>query len=265
MFKRLLFSFVLFSFAFVAFLYSPYFQATEVVAENAESAYSSVGVRAGVWDDGQAALWDLNIIDHFHYFGPKERARGHAPVQPIAFSHVRHVQKNKMDCQFCHWTVNKSSYSAVPELETCVGCHNYVKGTTKQQKVEIQKIHWYDKNSGIPYYLNEDGSVLKKSGDDASEYLATPTGRFVEGPDGKPLKDVTNQSVPIPWQTVHVMPNYVSFSHKRHVKAGVSCHSCHGQVPEMDVVERVTSMKMGWCISCHRAEGTSIDCATCHQ
>ncbi len=40
------------------------------------SDYPQVGVRTGVFNDGQAALWDLNIWDHFHYFGPPERARG---------------------------------------------------------------------------------------------------------------------------------------------------------------------------------------------
>ena len=70
---------------------------------------------------------------------------------------------------------------------------------------------------------------------------------------------------PIEWNKVHVMPDHVRFNHKRHVTAGVSCQECHGQIPEMEKVERVSSMKMGWCISCHRERGTSIDCWTCHK
>ncbi len=143
--------------------------------------------------------------------------RGYKPAQPIKFSHVRHVQKNQMECQYCHYSVDKSSYAAIPEVETCMGCHTIVKGQEDWQKEEIQKLE--------KYYTS-----------------------------GEPL----------PWEKVTVMPNHVKFNHKRHVKAGVSCHSCHGQIPQMEVVERVSSMKMGWCISCHRQEGTSIDCATCH-
>jgi len=180
-------------------------------------SYPLQGVRAGVFNDGQAALWDLNIIDHFHYFGPEERARGYRPEQPIQFSHVTHVLQNKMECTYCHWSVTKSAYAAVPEVETCMGCHQFVLGQTDEQREEIQKLHQY-----------------WQSGEQ------------------------------IPWENVHVMPNHVKFNHKRHVKAGVSCHSCHGQVGEMEVVERVSSMKMGWCISCHRMEGASIDCAVCH-
>lgn len=189
-----------------------------VEAQPATNGYPEVGKRTGVWNDGQAALWDLNIIDHFHYFGPKSRARGYRPEQPIKFSHVTHVQKNKMDCQFCHWTVDKSAFAAIPEVETCYSCHKIIGGTTDEQKKEIAKI---------------------------GEYY--------------------NKGEPIPWEKVHVMPDYLKFNHKRHVKAGVACQECHGQIPEMEVVERVSSMKMGWCISCHRERGTSIDCYSCHR
>ena len=74
-----------------------------------------------------------------------------------------------------------------------------------------------------------------------------------------------NEGKPIEWVKVHFMPDYVRFNHKRHVKAGVTCQECHGQVPKMEVVERASTMKMGWCVSCHRERGTSIDCYTCHH
>ncbi len=192
---------------------------SEAVAQNqSQSTYPAVGVRAGVYNDGQAALWDLNITDHFHYFGPPQRARGYKPDQPINFSHVIHVQQNKMECQYCHWSVGKAAYAAIPEAETCMGCHGaLIAGKSEQGKKDIEK-----------------------------------------------LKDYYNRGEPIPWVKVHVFPDHAKFNHKRHVKAGVSCQECHGQIPEMEKVERVSSMKMGWCISCHREKGASIDCLTCH-
>lgn len=180
--------------------------------------YKELSKDAGVWNDGQAALWDLNILDHYHYFGPKQRAKGHKPEQPIKFSHIIHVQKNKMDCQYCHWSVAKAAYAAIPEVETCMGCHKLVKGADPASQAEIKKL---------------------------DEYWA--------------------KGEPIPWVKVHVMPQHVNFNHKRHVKAGVSCQECHGQVPNMAEVERVSSMKMGWCVDCHRQRGASIDCYTCHH
>jgi len=183
-----------------------------------------IGVRAGVWADGQAAFWDFNISDHFRYFGPKERARGFRPEQPIKFSHELHVRQNKIECQFCHWSVAKAPFAALPEMEVCTGCH----------------------------------------GNGADKIPLVSTERTNNSAELKKLHEFYQRGEPIPWIKVHVMPDYLRFNHKRHVKAGVACHECHGQVPEMEVVERVSSMKMGWCVSCHREEGTSIDCAVCH-
>ena len=191
--------------------------------------YKGLPVDAGVWNDGKAALWDLKIIDYFHYFGPKERAKGYKPEQPIKFSHIIHVQKNKMECQYCHWSVSKAAYAAIPEVETCMGCHKMISGS------------------------NIDPASNKELGDPAVIAEIAKIGEY------------WNKGIAIPWQKVHSMPQYVNFNHKRHVKAGVNCQECHGQVPNMPEVERVTSMKMGWCIDCHRERGTSIDCYTCHH
>jgi mono/diheme cytochrome c family protein len=37
----------------------------------------------------------------------------------------------------------------------------------------------------------------------------------------------------------------------RHVNAGVTCQSCHGQVNNMPQVFQYASLNMGWCVSCH--------------
>lgn len=185
----------------------------------AENSAPALDVNAGVWNGGQAAFWDLNLIDHFRLFGFSERARGYQPDQPIKFSHALHVGENKMECQFCHWSVAKADFAAIPEMEVCLGCHQTLVNTERA------------KNS----------------------------------PEVKKLLEYGQKGIPIPWVKVHVMPDYLRFNHKRHVKGGVACHECHGQIPQMEVVERVSSMKMGWCISCHRERGTSIDCTTCHK
>lgn len=56
----------------------------------------------------------------------------------------------------------------------------------------------------------------------------------------------------IPWTKVHILPDYVNFPHHVHVKAGVSCYSCHGQIAGMPVVYQAESLSMGWCLDCHR-------------
>lgn len=106
---------------------------------------------------------------------------------------------------------------------------------------------------------------------------------------------------PIQWQKVHDLPDYVNFAHVRHVRAGVDCTECHGQIKlqgkptytttEVDgeetqllsvdkVMVRESTLQMGWCLDCHaghpsvdenygenagarRAE--LKDCWTCHK
>lgn len=70
---------------------------------------------------------------------------------------------------------------------------------------------------------------------------------------------------PIEWKRVYAVPDFIYFSHKRHVKAGLTCAMCHGEVAGMKRVRRVNDVVMGWCVSCHRVRGASRDCATCHK
>ena len=69
---------------------------------------------------------------------------------------------------------------------------------------------------------------------------------------------------PIPWIRVHDLPDYVRFSHKAHVRAGVDCATCHGDVASMAIARQVESLSMGWCVDCHTAREASRDCVVCH-
>ena len=69
---------------------------------------------------------------------------------------------------------------------------------------------------------------------------------------------------PIPWVRVHDLPDYVRFTHKAHVRAGVGCETCHGDVAQMEAAVQVESLSMGWCVSCHEDRGATRDCLACH-
>lgn len=226
-------------------------------------AYQKTDPLQGVWNDGQAALWDLHVIDHYLYFGPQSRARGYKPEQPIKFSHITHVQQNKMECQYCHWNVTKSGYAAVPEVQTCQGCHTLVAGRTAEQQWEVAKLRtfWMTPNEAQPAALQSTFPLAFPKPNEGEQ----PSPELASKLDTIRTMQSQNSGRPIPWVNVHVMPAHVNFNHKRHVKAGVACHECHGMVPKMEVVERASSMKMGWCIDCHRQMGSSIDCLTCHK
>jgi hypothetical protein len=56
----------------------------------------------------------------------------------------------------------------------------------------------------------------------------------------------------IPWVKVHDLPDFVYFNHSIHVKKGVGCTTCHGDVDKMPLMRTVHSLQMEWCLDCHR-------------
>ncbi len=54
------------------------------------------------------------------------------------------------------------------------------------------------------------------------------------------------------WIKVNYLPDYVYFNHSMHVNKGVGCYSCHGPVNKMPLMYQADSMRMEWCLNCHR-------------
>jgi hypothetical protein len=48
---------------------------------------------------------------------------GYQPEQPVHYSHALHVGQLGMDCKYCHTTVEKAAFAAVPPTQTCMNCH----------------------------------------------------------------------------------------------------------------------------------------------
>lgn len=46
--------------------------------------------------------------------------------QPIEFDHRHHAGDEKIDCQYCHWTVDKSPSAGIPSTTVCMSCHAQV-------------------------------------------------------------------------------------------------------------------------------------------
>ena len=62
-----------------------------------------------------------------YYATPKYTRIGYAPVQPVPFSHAFHSGQLGLDCRYCHSTVEKAAFAAVPTAQTCMNCHSQVK------------------------------------------------------------------------------------------------------------------------------------------
>jgi hypothetical protein len=59
--------------------------------------------------------------------------------------------------------------------------------------------------------------------------------------------------VPLRWERVTRLPDFVFFNHSIHVAKGVGCVSCHGRVDLMGQVYAVEPFTMDFCLDCHRA------------
>lgn len=73
---------------------------------------------------------------------------------------------------------------------------------------------------------------------------------------------------PVAWIQVTRLPDHVMFSHRRHVVLGrLACPSCHGDIGERTSPATAPPVRldMNACLSCHRREGASEDCAGCHR
>jgi hypothetical protein len=57
---------------------------------------------------------------------------------------------------------------------------------------------------------------------------------------------------PLKWTRVYDLPDFAYFDHSIHVHKGIGCSTCHGQVDEMPLMWRETSLQMQWCLDCHR-------------
>ena len=62
--------------------------------------------------------------------------QGHAPEQPIAFSHALHAGLYELDCQYCHAGAERSRHAGVPSGGVCLNCHSRV----KTDSPEIQRL-----------------------------------------------------------------------------------------------------------------------------
>jgi hypothetical protein len=85
-------------------------------------------------------------------------------------------------------------------------------------------------------------------------------------PEIKKLAAYQARGEDIPWQRVYgFQPSaHVKFNHAPHIRAGVDCSTCHGDMTKATVAERTVNHTMGFCVSCHQQQKAPTDCVTCH-
>lgn len=76
----------------------------------AEGVYQGTTSWTGVWTPG-------DTVDNI----------GYQPQQPIPFSHKLHAGDKQIPCQYCHFGARRSHAAVIPGLNTCMGCHRFVR------------------------------------------------------------------------------------------------------------------------------------------
>lgn len=79
---------------------------------------------------------------------PSNKDVGYRPEQPVEYSHKLHAGNLGIDCRYCHNTVDRAAFAAVPTTETCMNCHHRVK--TNSSKLTLVR-ESYGKGEAIPW------------------------------------------------------------------------------------------------------------------
>ena len=88
-------------------------------------------------------------------------------------------------------------------------------------------------------------------------------------PELQKLANYAQNKAAIPWAPVFIQPDFVHFNHKGHVRTGIACETCHGQISKQTVAQPIPGQNMGWCLDCHRRTAPDqwerlSDCSLCH-
>jgi len=79
------------------------------------------------------------------------------------------------------------------------------------------------------------------------------------------LRQTFAKGKPVIWQRVNWVSEFVYFDHSMHLRQGIDCSYCHGNVTMMDRVVAARKFEMSFCIDCHRRKNATHDCFTCHR
>jgi hypothetical protein len=101
---------------------------------------------------------------------------------------------------------------------------------------------------------------------------------WADSPYLEPVRASFRDNKPIHWQRVYDLPDFVYFDHSIHVRTGVECSTCHGQVQQMPLMRQESTLLMEWCLDCHRQPARYVrltrpvdspakltNCSVCHR
>jgi hypothetical protein len=76
---------------------------------------------------------------------------------------------------------------------------------------------------------------------------------WANAPVLEPVRASFRDNANLTWIRVHDLPDFVYFNHQIHVRQGVGCATCHGNIDKMPLTYQANTLLMEWCLDCHRA------------
>ena len=76
------------------------------------------------------ALPAVAVAGVWYWFSPRFTDVGYRPVQPVPYSHKLHAGELRIDCRYCHASVEVSAVANVPPTQACMNCHRVVKAAS---------------------------------------------------------------------------------------------------------------------------------------
>lgn len=165
--------------------------------------------------------------------------------QPIPFSHEHHVGGLGIDCRYCHYSVEQSSFAGMPAASLCMNCHSQIWNNTqmlapiRESFATGKPIHWqrvYD----LPdfTYFNHSIHVAKGVGCetchgrvDQMPLLVKATSLQMEwclschrNPESylRPLTEITTMGWVLPSENMGR-----ELVEKHGIRSQTDCYSCH--------------------------------------
>jgi len=169
-----------------------------------------------------------------------------------------------------------AAQAEVPNAKPPVGTHS---GEDVPQPIEFPHDIHADVNGINCMYCHTYARRSKVAGiPPTSKCMGCHSVIATDKPRIKKLTEYWEKKEPPQWNKVHDVPDYVHFTHEKHLKRFVFenegmdvenvsevCAFCHGDVKKMTVAEKVKPLNMGFCVRCHEQNDGPSDCWKCHK
>ena len=162
--------------------------------------------------------------------------------QPLQFSHKAHTGESAgMSCEDCHSFREDGSFSGIPRVENCAGCHSEPQGDSKAESILVDK--YVSAEREIPWLV------------------------YSRQPDNVHFSHVQHvKSAEIPCERCHG-PHGHSDRARPFQRNRISGYSRDIWGQSISGIARAEwdGMKMDDCVACHAERGVVDSCLLCHK